>query len=600
MKYYLATTGHSQLWDPESKLLFLGPWCLSGYKRGRIEEGYTLIPSPWKPAIKLKEAADYCYHIYTGLLPEISGELNRIHAVSYPERYWQVLTGPWLLSFTKVLYERYRRIENAVMLFPDLYTHTLPLKSCNILSDDTLDFMGAKAVNDSYNLRLFSIISHELIPGKIRESEFLSEPKSFSNGINFNWKCKIFNILFKRFFSRGEVLLSDMYHFRNIDRILIKLKSGHRQIGFIDFFDKNLMHLNTVPFNEGLRHSISLKGAKDEFQTLLYRMIPSAISKCYIENFKGYTDYIDTIKGIEKIKAIGSSVGWWYNEPLKYLAARAVLSNAKLVEFQHGGGYDMLLSSLAEATALEKDYFYTWGKGPAGNDKIKHLPSLYLSRLKNRHSQKNDSILFVGMSMPRYHYRFMTFLQPDDMLRYIENKRIFLKNLAPSLKDNLLYRPPYSDGGWGEAEILKQEFPGIRYVPKGSLVDLMKRARLVVIDHPHTSFIEALTINVPCIFYWDRDVYLMRSGAEYYIELLRKVGVLYEDPLSAAEKANNVFNNALEWWKKDDIQSARDEFCRRYAFTRENSLDLWIKELRTLTTEPVSEGYFSSHKGEKR
>jgi len=114
------------------------------------------------------------------------------------------------------------------------------------------------------------------------------------------------------------------------------------------------------------------------------------------------------------------------------------------------------------------------------------------------------------------------------------------------------------------------------------LINWMKKAKLVVIDHPHTAFLESLTINVPSVFYWDHDIYSMRQEAEPYFQLLRDAGILYKDPVSAARKVNEIFDDPEEWWLSDVVQDARKEFCDRFAYARKDWMDVWVKELRRL------------------
>ena len=65
---HLATTAISELWDLDSKPLLLGPWCLASKKNKDLlkYKEYMVIPSPWKPARRIKEAGDYCHEIYKG------------------------------------------------------------------------------------------------------------------------------------------------------------------------------------------------------------------------------------------------------------------------------------------------------------------------------------------------------------------------------------------------------------------------------------------------------------------------------------------------------------------------------------------------------
>jgi putative transferase (TIGR04331 family) len=316
----------------------------------------------------------------------------------------------------------------------------------------------------------------------------------------------------------------------------------------------------------------------DKFQSLLFSIIPRAIPLCYIENYNFYRKIV-RINKFPRI--IGSSVGWYFNERFKFFAAEYSSKGTRLIEFQHGGGYGMTLSIPQEFLLLDKDIFYSWGWNINKSKKIKSIPNPCLSKLRNKNRPLLDKILFISTSFPRYHYLFQTALLPDNIQKYFADKKLFLETLKDELRTKILYRL-YYEYGWGETESLKEAYPDIKFLIKGNLVNWMKKVKLVVIDHPHTSFLEALSINVPCVFYWDHEVYLMRPEAEEYFEHLRKVGILYKDPESAAEKVNEIYDDALGWWLSSKVQRVRNEFCSRYAYAHKDWLNIWANELKQL------------------
>lgn len=142
MKNCLATTGISATWDFDSHLVFLGHWCTSGNEELLENIAYEILPSPWKPALKIKESEDFCERIYTEVFPALSDYLNSLHNLSYPQKYWQVLIGPWLINFISVIYDRYNRIEDAFTRIPNLYTYVLPERLCDLSSLDTFDSLS--------------------------------------------------------------------------------------------------------------------------------------------------------------------------------------------------------------------------------------------------------------------------------------------------------------------------------------------------------------------------------------------------------------------------------------------------------------------------
>lgn len=576
---YLVTTALDDINALDNDVLVLGPWCLIGKNSDKFfdSKNYSIVPSPWNPAINIKEAEDYCSQLYERILPQLSEMLNSIHEVTYPLKYWRILLGPWLLHFIGIFYDRYKRLEKAIEICPGFQTYVLPIEKCNPVSFDTRDFLAVKADEDYYNLKLFSLAAYDLCPNNIKIKDYNAEFKM--NGPRNNWKIKLFFKLIKPldYFSKDSIVMADMYPANFLDVILLKCKSGFKNF---NYFDSAPLKRND--YSCQLRKNIELKGHSNRFELLLYKIIPQALPMCYIENYDFYQKTVHRKRGIESVKIVGSAVSWWFREKFKFFAAEAVSKGAKFIEFQHGGGFGFSLAIPSERLSLEKDVFYSWGWSLEGNSKIKPLPNPYLSGLKNNHLQRLDTVLLVSAFMPRYHYRFHSNLFPEDIAKYFLDKRLFLSKLNKDIRGRLLYRPYFYDYGWKEEISLKGVFPDIKFMPKGRLVDWMKKVKLVVIDHPHTSFLEALTINVPSIFYWDHSVCLMRDDAEEYFDSLRKAGILYKNPENAAEKVNEVCSDPMKWWLSRDIQQVRQDFCNRYAYTSKDWLSIWTKELRGL------------------
>lgn len=576
-RYYLATTGISEIWDLNNGVLILGPWCLTD-KRNlellKVNE-YRFVNSPWKPVIKIKEAADYCHNIYEDLLPKISEIMNFMHNVSHPVKYWRILLGPWLLHFIEIFYDRYERLLSVAKQYPNFYTNSIPLENCDISTLDTLDFVENQINSDSYNLNVFSLILNKFFPENTEITKVdLASDFERKNPASINWRKKILNNLLRLGGSSfgSPIMLFNMYHLTIFDLLKLKIKAWN--IGYFNSRYKNESKLITTCSTK-LRSTIKIEGPADDFQSFLNEIIPRSIPTCYIENYRFYKhQFYDRVKNI---KAIGSSTGWYFDEKFKFFSAEATLVGAKTLEFQHGGGYGFLYSMPVESLAKEKDIFYSWGWNTY-DERVVPLPSPHLSRLKNKYSKKIDNLLFVGTGMPRYHFRFHSLVFPEDMAKYFDNKNIFLQNLNQHIKENSLYRPYLHDYGWHEVELMKKIQPNIKIICRGKLTDWIKKVNMVVIDHPHTAFLEALVINAPSVFYWDSESNLMRPEAEEYFNLLRRAGILFNKPSDAAGKANEVFLNAEKWWMTSEVQKARIKFCERYAYTRSDWANIWVKE----------------------
>lgn len=563
MKYYLVLTPISDFWRTDNEAVLLGPWCLLGAP-------YHLIPSPWGSAAKIKDAAEYTQHIYRDTLPVLSEKLNKLHGVSYDSRYWGILLGPWLLHFIEVLYERYARIKNAIERYPDFVTHVLPEEACSLTCHDTHDFLSVRGkVNDDwYNFKLLSLAISYLCPEKALKADFRRVPEEGTQRPYASRKKRILRGIDRMisFLLPGRVVLCDMYNLSFAEILCLELRLNVRMR---ELTPVKISHFEKSSFADFRRSCICDKPFTDDFFGLLFKTLLWAIPQVYIEYFKTYKEKTRIDRPVE---IVGSSVGWYFNEEFKYFAAEAYLRGAKLIEFQHGGGYGMHLSVPMEFIALEQDAFYAWGEG-IGNSKSRVLSSPYLERLKDSaHFKKND-FLFVGSTTHRYVSNFCSRILPDNMQKYFSDKKIFFDSLSKEALAKIIYRPCY-ESGWGEVKKVKTFLPNARFFLKGSLAERMKSAELIIIDHLSTTFIEALTINAPCILFWDHAVESLRPEAEKYFEVLNNAGILHRSPEEAAKKVNEIFTDPPGWWHDPKTQKAKNIFCERFAVTSGN----WHKE----------------------
>jgi putative transferase (TIGR04331 family) len=580
---YLATTGISEIWDLESeKLLLLGPWCMFGEnnRKRSIDRALYMIPTPWKPPYKIKEAADYCENVYETVMPGLGRALNSVHGTEYPVRYWRILLGRWLINFISVFYDRYKRIEKALERFPDLYTHVLPKERCKPFTHDTYDFLGIKIEEHYYNLMLFSLIAYELCPENIEVINLERESRMNTRPVISSWRRKNFNKLMGllSFFTDSPVVLCDMYHLVPSDMLSLVFEGGFKTFRFMHF--EPMKSFLKDSYSQKVRNAVELSEAGDRFVSLLQRVIPEAVPICYMENYDIYKNNVKLIRKADSVKMVGSAIGWAFNEKFKFFAAESSPKPMRFAEFQHGGNYGMALSIPAEETSFGQDFFYTWGWRRDKEGLTKPLPNPHLSRLKDTHKSKHDNILFIGVIQPKYLYRFNTWIMPEDMTKYFKNKKTFLSSLPDNIRRKVLYAPYRYDSGWAENEFVKSAYPDIKLLLNEKATHWMQKVKLVVIDHPHTSFLEALVINVPCVLYWDHDVYLMRPEAEEYFEALRDAGILYKDPANAAQKTNGIFHDPRGWWSGKKVQNARLKFCERFARARKDWAKAWVKELK--------------------
>ena len=138
------------------------------------------------------------------------------------------------------------------------------------------------------------------------------------------------------------------------------------------------------------------------------------------------------------------------------------------------------------------------------------------------------------------------------------------------------------DYGWSVQDRIANAFPDIRF-DNSNQVPFLKRmfkSRLVVTDHPSSTYLLGLSANVPSVLFWDPNLFEMKPEAEVYFEKLRQVGILWHSPEEAAEKVASIYCDPWVWWGTKEVQDARMSFISRIALPAKDWLKLWVEGLK--------------------
>jgi putative transferase (TIGR04331 family) len=250
--------------------------------------------------------------------------------------------------------------------------------------------------------------------------------------------------------------------------------------------------------------------------------------------------------------------------------AIAVERGQRIVGFQHGGWYG---TALAESWAGESEYIYhsfiTWGwtaqEDYYGN--MLPLPSPLLSAVRNKHHCQNNSLMLVGTKMIVQNDRFDSRPSSKRWLGYRRAKLDFINGISKNVRESLTYRPyhrsypPLEDGAF-----ITKKFPDIP-IFEGSLNDEMLHCRLLVLDHPGSTLNLAMAANVPTICYWNPKDWPFSRQAEPLFKLLQENGLLFDNPVAAAQHINIIWDDVEGWWNRKNVKDARQEWADNLAKT---------------------------------
>ena len=268
--------------------------------------------------------------------------------------------------------------------------------------------------------------------------------------------------------------------------------------------------------------------------------------------------------------------------------AHAAEAGERIVRVQHGTTYGTCLHPyLNEALEYAYSTNLTWGWDVHENARGRFIPMPTPQLLGRRApaDERSGDILMVCTIMSLLTYMLGSNPMPSQSLVYRRDKLRFLRALPAGLRAAVLYRPntrganDLDETGW-----LAAALPDLlRTLEGGELLPHLKRARLVVMDHPGTTLLETLAWNVPTLAFWNADAWPICDGARPWFDGLREAGILHDDPERAARHLAGL-TDVDAWWHGARVQDARRRFCHRFARRDPLWWPRWAWTLMTLRT----------------
>lgn len=587
---FLGTTALSEFWEKDHEILFLGSWCLRHDRRVEWEKlRLRVMPSPWKDRERFYEATAYLDQCYERLLAQLGDYLDDVHGVPHGRRYWRILLGPWCFHYLHVVYDRYVHLLDAFSKHPVKRTLVLDPSSFRV-PRDTSEFQELVS-DDPYNLQLFSQVL-KAMGHSFPARQFREEWGELGNGrLKQGWAS----------FPRKAITKS----LALASSVLACAGSGQGSIGL---WKSRLQykhacrlalrtHLRVVPLELPARWPFPVPNAvfgghragladlqyHDNFERVAVELLPVNLPVMYLESYPSARESI-LMQARKAPETILCSDGWYFDEPFKFLAAELSDRKRRFVAVQHGGGYGIFRYIYSERHEMSvSDTFMVWGWADPSNSQMRNLPSPALSVLKGQEEARSlasrPTVFFISTANLRYLMRLHSFPVGIFNQEYIHWQMRFLGALPIELRRVLLFRGfPGKNGDEGRDRVTEQ-FKEIRVDKLSRIYKRIRQARLCVVDHAGTTFLEALRANVPTVLFWDSACTEVRQEAESYFENLRKAGILYESPEEAAAKVVKVYDEPWLWWGDPAVQAARRTFVDRLALGQRDWMDCWVKAL---------------------
>jgi len=497
------------------------------------------------------------------LFNELINILNSHFDIKMNEKFWRILIGRWFFVASETFYNRYNSIKELIdkkkyskLIFKDLYNSPYILRSnfefCNMLKN--LDW------NQSV---IFEITKKMNIPYDIQNFKTKKFFKKKEKRYFFEFK-KIINKFLLKINSKSSILL--------ISTSLSRLKETLLQLKYMNFFLFNLPDLFEdiklkYYYDSDLRNTLCEKNLKnsekeDQEEQIIKYLLIKYMPIIYLENFKFLSDQVHNFN----FKLILTSQHYDDNEYYKFLAAYCSSKKSKIVYLQHGNVDGVSEFDIYNNHILSVYKYLTWGWSEQKNkNSILSFYNIKNSGYKkfNKKFKFNRSLIFFSTAIDQN--KFFFDVQERNKKKYFD-QLVFFENLNSEIR--LLTKVKLYNGETGHPDILaktlKDKIPKIKIIKKNKKIFDYKNL-LSVYSYDSTGFLEHICLNKPCLMYIDDYRNEVNEFSLPYYDKLKKIDLIHNSAEDASKFVNKNWNNILDWWYSDEVQSTIFEFSNNFS-----------------------------------
>lgn len=578
---FLATTGIEEFWNKEKRVIFLGKWCILG-KGGYDNSNYEILPFYFDDRTNLEKAYNYTNVIFGNTLPKIAEALNRYHKIKKNNKYYNTILSYWLLHFIQSTFDKYQAIKNALITLKGFETYTIQ-DADYYIPIDTNDFTNIYT-EDEYALQIYSQIFDFLKVTTAKKRHPLY--KNRQNGL-LKYTTKNRDTSYKALFYRTQLLINAIFYRQKKLSIVTPYFTVSPTLNMLKFlmtsrfkYPFECIEYNIdieTPIDKNFRYQ-KLDDSKDEFEDLIYKLVPLNIPGIFLECFNKVTHEIKSGNGSIKNNPdyIFSANSHMANDVFKIYCAE---NDIKILGMQHGNGYNnMLISPHFDYEKSVCYVLYTWG---SGEHYLPH-PNLNLKQTRKKYKYK---LIIIDNMMPKYTFRFHSYPIGAQQEKIIYSTKLLLNRLSPDFHKKILFRF-YRGRSFEQFDIKRyyEEYKDIIVEDREPFIKSINDSEIVFINHHGTTILQALYSNKPIVIFMDPNYNEYSEKIKPIYEKLKSVKILHEDIESAAAHLNEISSDTNEWWFNKDVQERRKEFVYHFARGSETFAKDWTKEFDRITT----------------
>lgn len=571
---FLVTTDSEETWQIDRPTIFLGDWCRAYDRKAAWDKIDAIVAQPYGIDEKTK-LRDFKTLIRTQelILPDLVRVLNSYHGTNHCLKFWKILIGHWLQTYTKIIINRSNTISKVLEDYKVSGSTFLDLSPENFIPADTLALqrlVKQSCWNSTLDLKIIRSLKLDVFPIKIIKKN--TQNLEFSNKKptlrlkSFKHSSQIF---FNKFVKKNEPFIVSSY-LPNVQEKLMQLSFGMVPKNWNVRPNFKITNMTDQVLRKNLRDQL-LQSRQDIYADLLFDLLPV----CFLEGFVELCARVEAHNWPSRPKFIFTSNNFASDEEFKLYTAIKTEQGVNYFIGQHGNNY----GTSAFQNIIEEcipDHFISWGAGNKSTN-VKVGFNFKLAGVKVKHNP-NGKILLLLSHLPHrdstwdvYAEHALYFKEQIDFISAIEN------DLALMLKIRL--HPAHEQMNYHEKEKLLLAKGKLMFDnQKKSFHDLLSESRLVVFSYDSTGILETLALNIPTLAFWQNGLSHLNESAKHNYEILVRAGIFHLTPQSIAQKINKVSLDIDYWWNQKSVQNAREQFCEQYARTSKKP----VRDLRKI------------------
>ncbi len=337
-----------------------------------------------------------------------------------------------------------------------------------------------------------------------------------------------------------------------------------------------------VMIAETVAELFQIEIAPEPLTEIFARLCKIAVPLSLCEEYAGYMGQVRPVYSSPKIKGVITGVGYYTSEHLLYGICIARERGIPVIGSQHGGGtYGAFQcqSGLAEVEGMLPDYFLSWGMAawdkayvPQPHTRLVKAPSLKLKRCRDLADQKASGRSYV-LYMTNFNHSFsphfgISYIHIELAARHAELSGRLINALEAEPK--VIFKCSHEDSHLDTLAVRKRfiNHPNIEYYgPQDKAINLYNDAKLVIFDHLHTGFLEAMASNYPSMGWVEKPIsYAYQEAFEEHLLEMRKVGIISYSVEEFLQNYRNIIGDVDAWWQDERLQKVVADFVAAYAY----------------------------------